>query len=99
MPIEMRDASGTPKESPLTVSTSVLELVAPADGLYLVLRPMGGDCRYGDNGTLDGTANDGYAVVSANEAVRVPVADTVSVYVLRDGSIDVTLGFYFEVTA
>lgn len=94
----MRDASGTPKESPLTVSTSVLEIVPPIDAVNLVLLPVDADCRFGDNMTLDGTPNDGYAVAYTNEIVSIPVTSSgASIYVLRDGSVDVTLGFYFEV--
>ena len=98
MAIIMRDATTpTPVESPLTVSNTVLELVPHQHATILHLRPVGADCRYGDNGTLDGTADEGYAVVAAGSSVDIPVKNGGSIYVLRNAAADVTLGFHFEV--
>lgn len=98
MAILNRDATTpTPNESPLTVSTVVLELVPHPHAKTLHLRPVGADVRYGDNGTLDGTANEGYAVVADGGSIDIPVTPGGSVYVLRDAAVNVALGFHFEV--
>jgi len=97
MAIITQDATGTPQDSPLTVSSTPLALVKPAGAEWLVLRPVGADCRFGDNAVLDGTANEGYAVVLDGLEARIPVRNSGNIWVLRDAAVDVGLGFYYEV--
>ncbi len=90
------DASGTPKTSPLTVSSSALELVPPDNSLLLTIRATVADIRVGDNVTMDGTLGDGYGFIPAGTAKEIDVADGASVWVLRDAAVDATA--YFEFT-
>lgn len=91
-----QDGTGTPQESPLTVSSVVLELVIPTNADVLYIRAAVADIRYGDNATLDGTADDGYGLIPAGTALRIPCADGTSVHVLRDAAVDATAYFHFE---
>jgi len=92
-----RDATTpTPRESPLTVSTTVLELKTPANAVVLVMFAGSNNLRFGDNATLDGTANKGYFVLTAGNFVALPVASAGSVWVKRDGAADVIVSFYYE---
>lgn len=91
-----QDASSTPKVSPLTVSTVVLELVPPGDAIQLIIRATVADIRHGDNNTLDGTAADGYTVIPAGTAKEIDCADGASIFVLRDAGTDATANFEFK---
>jgi hypothetical protein len=97
MAIINRDATATPLESPLTVSSTVLEIKLHTHASILHLRPVNADVRYGDNGTLDGTADEGYAVVKDGASLDIPVKNGASIYVVRDSSTDVFLSFHFVV--
>jgi hypothetical protein len=90
------DATATPQLSPLTVSTSVLELKIPENATQVRLTASGADCRYGDNSTLDGTAGNGYSLLADGKTITLPCADQSSIHVLRDAAVDVTLSFGFD---
>ena len=95
--IQMRDNSGTPKESPLTVSSSVLELVPPVNAVVLHLIAATNNLRFGDNAVLDGTAGDGYGIVTSGNSVDLACADGTSIHVLKDGASDVIMSFWFDI--
>ena len=95
--VQMRDATTpTPRESPLTVSGSVLEIKIPNNAIVLNIFAGVNNLRFGDNAVLDGTANEGYAILTAGNFVSLPVASKDSIHVLRDGASDVTMTFWFE---
>lgn len=93
--IQMRDASSTPKESPLAVSSSVLELKPPTNAVMMIIKAVTNDINFGDNSTLDGTANNGFMTLTAGDSLPVPVANGNSVHVVRT-SADGSLHFYYE---
>ena len=91
-----QDASGTPKTSPLTVSSSALELVPMDASMKLTIRAAVADIRIAENSTLDGTLDDGYTIIPAGTAREIHCADGASVWVLRDAAVDATA--YFDYT-
>lgn len=84
------DISGTPKNSPLAVSSSELALKVPENAVVLWLNPSAA------MRVKDITSGTAYFVAAANVWVPVPVAGMTNVYVIRDSG-DLTLQFYFEV--
>ena len=96
-----QDASVPKKISPLTVSSTVLEIIPPRFGLVIILNADLADLRYGTNQDLDSTItapveNHGYMLLRDGNSIAVPVADGDSLFLLRDASTDVTLYFSWE---
>jgi hypothetical protein len=92
-----QDAQETPKVSPLTVSSTALEIVPPTDAILFSARAVGADVRVGDNATLDGTEDEGYTLLPDGEWMLIPVANGASLHVVRDDDTDAELYFHFEV--
>ncbi len=89
------DASGTAKQSPLTVSSTELELVPPTNAVTLVIFPVTANIRYGKQDPLTGGAGEMYEVQTAGNFMMLPVADGASTWVMRDASTDASLNFHF----
>jgi len=84
----------TARQSPLTVSTTELELKPPANAITLVLMPNTNTLRAGKQDPLDGTAGNGYEIILAGNYAAFDVGGGESVWVMRD-SADVSLSFRF----
>lgn len=88
--------SPTPVESPKSLTTTaVFTFVPPAGALVMVCRSAA-DVRYGDNATLDGTANEGYMLAAGNTDFRIPCADVGNIYVRNDVTGTNNFYFFFE---
>lgn len=82
------DNSGTPKNSPLAYSSSVITLTPPDDAVQLILTPS-------TNLQVSELIGMGsYYVITAGATHAMPVASMAAVYVKRD-SADGTLNFRF----
>ena len=94
-----QDATGTPNKSPLTVSSTEIDIIVPEDAVTMVLSPVGADLRVA---VADGgTAAAPYRVIKDGTTVPIPVANVsgtgaAGVFLLRDASTNVTLHFHFE---
>ena len=53
------------------------------------------DMRFGDNSTLDGSANKGHDILYDGERITLDVINGTSINVLRDAATDVTLTYTF----
>jgi hypothetical protein len=91
-----QDGTGTPLDSPQTISSSVVTVVPATNADLMYCRAAVADIRYGDNATLDGTADEGYGLIPAGSALYIPCADGGSIFFLRDAAADATLYFHFE---
>lgn len=83
--------TGTPKESPLTVSSTIIEIQVPAEAIELIIIDVSADMRFSEDPTMGR-----YAVMPANTGLVLQCADGESLYVVRNGGIDVTMQFYFH---
>lgn len=86
--IETSDASGTPKDSPLAYSSSVITLSVPANAAEIVVRPTT-DMRISE---ASNAAT--YYTVLAGTIHTFPLGRMENVYIVRDAS-DGTVHFYF----
>ena len=91
-----QDADPSPNVSPLTVSSTAIDLIMPDNAVVLHLLPTGDDLRFGDNATLDGTEDEGYFLLPSGTLRPIPVSGGDAVYLKRNSG-DVTLFFYIEV--
>ena len=91
-----QDGTGTPIESPKSLTTTAtFTFVPPAGALVMICRSPAA-FRYGDNVTLDGTANEGYMYGPAETDVRIPCADGGSIYIANHATGTNNLYFFFE---
>jgi hypothetical protein len=92
--ISHQDNSTVPKSSPLSVGTTVQEIVPP-DKAVLAFLSGGADIRIGEDSSL---AN-GYEVVAANKwSLPIPVVAGHNIYIRIDAaSGTTTVNFRFEV--
>lgn len=88
---QTEDATATPVTSPKTVSSTVIILEVPTNALSLVVYSTANAVRVSD----ESTAASHYFVCAASTLVSFPVAKMDKVYLLRDGSSDATVQFYF----
>lgn len=86
------DITGTPKTSPLTVSSAVIPLAVPTNAVSAVFYATTNDTRISED---DAAAN--YFVLKAGVLVTLPCTKQKNIYVVRDGSSDATLQFAFNV--
>lgn len=86
-----QDATGTPQTSPLAVSNSVITIAVPDGAAELVIVHADEAIRVSEIVTVAR-----YFVLPGGFSAVVPVADTDSVYLLRDGSSDSTVQFFFS---
>lgn len=95
--IIMQDATGTPVVSPFTTTdATVKELKIPENAVTLVMEVTGADMRFGDNNVLDGTLDEGYAMILDGKEKAIPCADGNSIFIKRDDAVNLNLSFYFE---
>ena len=78
------DASSTAKTSPLTLSTTEVELVTPVGAADLIIKSRVAGTRHGKQDPLTGGANAEYAVLEASNFLSIPVAGGSSVWVRED---------------
>jgi len=91
----MTDATTpTANQSPLTVSSSSIELKIPTNTAALVLFAGTNNLKLGDNTDLDGSVGGDHFILTAGNFISLDVAGGNSVFVQRD-SADVSLSFYF----
>lgn len=88
---QTNDATGTPQVSPLTVSSSEIDIAVPDGAAELVIVYTDISLRISE---VTGMAQ--YFVLPAGFSMVVPVANTDHVYLLRDGSSDATVQFFFN---
>lgn len=94
--IVTKDGTGTPIDSPKSLTTTaVFTFVPPSKAVMMVCRSAAA-FRYGDNATLDGTANEGYMAASADTDTRIPCAGGGSIYVRNESTGTNNFFFYFE---
>ncbi len=86
----------TPLESPQSLTTTAVKTIVPPAGALVMVGRSAADVRYGDNVTLDGTANEGYMLCSGGVDFRVPCADGGSIYVRNDVTGTNNFYFFFE---
>ena len=91
-----QDATGTPIDSPKSLTTTAVFTFVPPPGALVMVGRSAAAVRYGDNVTLDGTANEGYMLASGSETFRVPCADGGSIYVRNDATGTNNFYFFFE---
>lgn len=84
------DASGTPKASPLSVTTSESELVFPSNAVELVIVNCSQDLRI-----YESTASASYCVVPANTGEVIQLGEGGSVFLKGDSATSV-VQFYFR---
>jgi len=87
-----QDATGTPQTSPLTVSNTKITIAVPDGVAELIIVHTDQAIRVSEL-----SAMTRYFMMPANYSVVVPVADTDFVYLIRDGSSDATVQFFFNV--
>lgn len=82
------DATGTPKTSPLAVSSSVITITVPDRAIEFIVNPSAA-MRISSE-----VAMATYDVIAANTKESIPCARMQSIYVIRDSG-DLTLNFRF----
>ena len=87
---QTQDATGTPQTSPLTVSNTVITIAVPDGAAELIIVYTDQAIRVSE---IVGMTR--YFVLNAGSAVVIPVANTDSVYLVRD-SADATVQFFFN---
>jgi len=88
-----KDASGTPKTSPIAIDTNIIEIVPPAGAVFCYLRPRNVDLRIGN----DAAHTNGYMIVeAASWSPAITVTNGDSIYVSADSGTD-SLNVMFEV--
>jgi len=93
---QQRDGTATALESPVTVSATASTITIPTNAIVMVATSLDANCRFGDNTTLDGTANNGYDYIKQDTTRAIPVAGESTINFLRDSTTDVRLIFSFE---
>ena len=86
------DITGTPKTSPLTVSSVVIALAVPTNAVSVIFYSTANDVRVSED---DAAAN--YFLLKASTLVAFPCAKQKNIYVVRDAGSDATLQFAFNV--
>ena len=86
-----QDDTGTPQASPLTVSSSEIDIVVPENAAELVIVNTDQDLRVSE---VTGMAR--YFVLPVDQSLVLQVSNTDNVYLKRDGSSDCTVQFYFR---
>jgi hypothetical protein len=93
--IATSDAAGSQKDSPYTsVGTSVVSITAPAKARAVSLLADAA-LRYGENATLDGTADDGYDYLPAYQKEVIPTRPGKLTY-FRINAASGTCSVYFK---
>ena len=90
--VKYQDVSGTPKTSPLAVTTAIVEIIPP-DGAVMAFFKFDGD-----DGKIGGDADfsEGYVLADENAwSLPVPCHNGRSIYVSADDGSG-NLSFYFE---
>lgn len=85
------DATGTPQVSPITVSSSVINLVVPDNATQLVLSNNANALRISEVSTVTGNY---YVLPASTSNFVIDVARMTNVYLLQD-SASVTVQFMF----
>lgn len=86
-----QDATGTPKTSPLTVSSTEVVITVPSDAVEMVIVNTSQALRISE---ITGMAR--YVVLPSGGGHLLQVADTSTVYLKRDGGTDAIVQFYFR---
>jgi hypothetical protein len=86
------DASGTPKKSPLTVSTVVLTIQPPKGAIRMVAYALTNPIRVSDESTA---ADHYFTLQTATQPQKFDITNEQPFFVLRDGAADGVLHFYF----
>lgn len=84
------DATGTPKTSPLAVSSAVITITVPDNAIEMIINPSAA-MRISD--TVGMTT---YDVIAANTKESIPCAKMQYIYIVRDSG-DLTLNFRFTI--
>jgi hypothetical protein len=84
------DASGTPKASPLSVTTSESEIVFPSNAVELVIVNTSQDLRI-----YESTGSSSYCVLPANTGEVIQMGEGGSVF-LKGDSATAVVQFYFR---
>lgn len=87
-----KDVTGTPKTSPLTVSSSVITIAIPTNAYQMQLYAISADVRISE----ESTAAANYFVLKATVNMTIDVANMDTLYLLRDAAVDATLYFLFK---
>lgn len=82
---------GSPKESPLLISSTITEIQFPLEAVELVILDTSADLRMSED-----SAMGRYAVIPANTGLALQCSDGSSLYFVRNGGIDATVQFYFH---
>ena len=88
-----QDETGSPKTSPLSVSSSVITLTVPARAVEFICVASAA-CRI--SALNNNPASAPYFVLPAGIPMTFPVSNQDALYVVRDSS-DLTLNFYFVI--
>ena len=89
----MKDGTGTPIESPLSMTTTVISTIIPPAGAINMIAICGADWNFGVVAALD----EGYMLGKADQYVVIPCAAGENIYVRNDSSGTNDLYFYFEI--
>ena len=84
------DATGTPKTSPLTVSSTEIAITVPDRAVEVIFAVTGADIRVSE---VTGMAN--YYVIPEDAAEAIGCARMPIIYVKRNAAVDATLNFRF----
>jgi hypothetical protein len=97
--LQMEDGAGTPVVSPKTGIDTTPQAFTVSDGAVAMVFSPSGDCRYGDNSFLDGSASGkGYRAGLADSEISYPCSGVSTIYVRAEtGTISVS--FHFEMLA
>lgn len=89
----MRDATGTPQESPLSINTSGVTLAVPTGAVAIVLYTAAQNAIL----AVDSGYANGYMTLVKGVTHRIPCADGQPLYVKAAADTD-NLNFYFEIS-
>jgi hypothetical protein len=93
------DGAGTPQVSPLTSSASgVVTLTTPSGAIWLHARCAAKGLKFGE-GTLAGTAGNGYCQTNAAEWVAIPVRGVATVILITVDASQQAIEFFYEMLA
>jgi len=88
--LELNDAtSPTKQSSPITVSSTPIEIPIPDNATEILIQATGADLRVG----TDATFSLGYVTILDTEWARFPVTAGGSIWVVRNAAVDVTVDF------
>ena len=99
---QMEDATGTTIKSPLTVSSTEIDLIVPANAVRFVVHATGAYLRIAISNA--GTAAAPYYVLKDGNTEAFPCAavagnGAAGIFLLRDSGTDVTAQFHFDLVA